>query len=248
MANQFAERIDTERLAVRLERLTHEMRQAGDTVNADKLLQLSAKARDGEIAVAFCVHFSSAKSTMINTLLGKELLPSNPIPTSANVVKIRAGEPAARVYTHHSGVLSFDPDTEMEALKQYAVDGDTVEWVEIAYPGLFMGEKASLLDTPGIDSTDAAHKIATESALHLADVVVITCHFQRGMTNKDGLKGKNIPAVHQEEFGHGMPENMGGTVHPGNPRLYHVAFDHLHDSPAQETFFFPGDPKIFRFP
>ncbi len=172
MANQVAERIDTERLAVRLERLTHEMRQAGDTVNADKLLQLSQKARDGEMAVAFCGHFSAGKSTMINTLLGKELLPSNPIPTSANVVKIRAGEPAARVYTRHSGVLSFDPDTEMEALKQYTVDGDTVEWVEIAYPGLFMGEKASLLDTPGIDSTDAAHKIATESALHLADVVV----------------------------------------------------------------------------
>ncbi|GAA3327296.1 hypothetical protein GCM10020331_066670 [Ectobacillus funiculus] len=28
-----------------------------------------------------------------------------------------------------------------------------------------------LVDTPGIDSTDDAHKLATESALHLADVI-----------------------------------------------------------------------------
>jgi hypothetical protein len=44
--------------------------------------------------------------------------------------------------------------------------------VEVRYPGTFLDEHASLLDTPGIDSTDAAHKIATESALHLADVVI----------------------------------------------------------------------------
>ncbi len=159
-------------LANRMERVAQEMRNSQDENHAAKMLQVANKLRTGEMSIAFCGHFSAGKSTMINTLLGADLLPSNPIPTSANVVKIRGGEKAARVYTKNSGVLTFDPDTEMESLKKYAVDGDTVEWVEVCYPGTFLGDKASLMDTPGIDSTDAAHKIATESALHLADVVI----------------------------------------------------------------------------
>ncbi|MCL6593012.1 MAG: dynamin family protein, partial [Alicyclobacillus sp.] len=35
-----------------------------------------------------------------------------------------------------------------------------------------------LLDTPGIDSTDAAHQAATEAALHRADVVVMVADYQ----------------------------------------------------------------------
>ncbi|WP_412679601.1 dynamin family protein [Brevibacillus choshinensis] len=163
---------DFSRLAHTWEQLAERMKQNGDTTTPAKLLQLADKTKRAELNIAFCGHFSAGKSTMINTLLGVNLLPSNPIPTSANVVKIRGGEKAARVYSMNSGVITFDPDTEMEKLKQFAVDGDTVESVEVSYPGTFLDENSSLLDTPGIDSTDAAHKIATESALHLADVVI----------------------------------------------------------------------------
>ncbi|CAI8963512.1 Dynamin family protein [Brevibacillus sp. IT-7CA2] len=163
---------DFSRLAHTWEELAEVMKSQGDETTPHKLIQLAAKTKRAELNIAFCGHFSAGKSTMINTLLGVNLLPSNPIPTSANVVKIRGGEKAARVFTMNSGVLTFDPDTEMEKLKQFAVDGDTVESVEVSYPGTFLDEYASLLDTPGIDSTDAAHKIATESALHLADVVI----------------------------------------------------------------------------
>lgn len=163
---------DFARMADLMEKAAAHMKGSGDEQTPVKLIQLADKTKRAELNIAFCGHFSAGKSTMINTLLGVKLLPSNPIPTSANVVKIRGGEKAARVYTKDSGVVTFDPDTEMEKLKQFAVDGDTVEWVEVQYPGTFLHEQASLLDTPGIDSTDAAHKIATESALHLADVVI----------------------------------------------------------------------------
>lgn len=159
-------------LVARLESIQNQMHRENDQQQSDKLTQLIDKVNTGEMSIAFCGHFSAGKSTMINTLLGAELLPSNPIPTSANVVKIKSGEPAARAYTRHHGVVTFDPTTEIDKLKKYAVDGDTIDWVEIQYQDLFLGEHASLMDTPGIDSTDAAHKIATESALHLADVVI----------------------------------------------------------------------------
>lgn len=171
-SKQLLARESYQKTAERLQRAAQLAEAAGDGVTATKLKQLAEKARTGQLVIAFCGHFSAGKSTMINTLLGRELLPSNPIPTSANVVKITSGEKAARVYTHNQEVLCFDPETEMDELKRYAVDGGTVERVEISWPDLFLGEHAALLDTPGIDSTDAAHKIATESALHLADAVV----------------------------------------------------------------------------
>lgn len=43
--------------------------------------------------------------------------------------------------------------------------------MEIAYPIPWLKRDGVLLDTPGIDSTDDAHQMATESALHLADAV-----------------------------------------------------------------------------
>lgn len=72
---------------------------AGDTGNADKMKQLIMKVNNEEFIIAFCGHFSAGKSSMINFLLGDQVLPSSPIPTSANTVKVQKGEDYAKVFT-----------------------------------------------------------------------------------------------------------------------------------------------------
>ncbi|MGV2788620.1 dynamin family protein, partial [Clostridium perfringens] len=59
---------------------------------------LIRKGTGGELTLAFCGHFSAGKSSMINALCGKKVLPSGPVPTSANVVTIRSGEPRALIH------------------------------------------------------------------------------------------------------------------------------------------------------
>ncbi len=59
----------------------------------------------------------------------------------------------------------------LEDLAAHCRNGEQIETVEITYPIPFLKDHAALLDTPGIDSTDDAHQMSTESALHLADVV-----------------------------------------------------------------------------
>src|SRR3546814_10873164 len=54
---------------------------------------------------------------------------------------------------------------------EYCANGENIESVEIHYPVHLLGDNVTILDTPGIDSTDEAHLMSTESALHLADVV-----------------------------------------------------------------------------
>jgi len=144
---------------------------AGDLKHSAQLKELSSKLADGRLTVALCGHFSAGKSTLINRLCGAKLLPSSPIPTSANVVSIRGGAYAhADVETLRNGV-KVKAEVPIEELDRYCVDGEQYTSVSIVYPSERLGDHTILLDTPGIDSTDDAHRMATESALHLADVV-----------------------------------------------------------------------------
>ncbi|GAB7053353.1 hypothetical protein JCM16163A_00980 [Paenibacillus sp. YK5] len=155
--------------------LLTQVEQAGDQENGRKFKQLLAKAESGRLHLAFCGHFSAGKSSLINKLCGHTLLPSSPIPTSANIVSIVDGEAGARVIYRHE---SLDGDgaakveqVPLDDLAEHCRNGEAIETVEIRYPIPFLKGHAALLDTPGIDSTDDAHQLATESALHLADVV-----------------------------------------------------------------------------
>jgi len=186
-------------IADRLQKIRHHLVEQDDRENALKLQELQDKWLNGEFVLAFCGHFSAGKSTMINTLMGREILPSSPIPTSANVVLIKTGESKAIAYFQDQAPRTFDYVGDLERLKEYCKDGDAVTRVEISCPNDFLVNNARLMDTPGIDSTDAAHKVATESAMHLADVVVYMMdynhvqseiNFQFTKTLKD--KGKTL--------------------------------------------------------
>lgn len=141
-----------------------------DAQAAGNLALLLAKVRAEPCTIAFCGHFSAGKSTLINTLAGAPVLPASPIPTSANRVTIRHGNPGATVQFKEKAPLEL-PTDELNRLSSYCVDGDQVEAVAVRYPLQHVPESLWLMDTPGIDSTDDAHRVATESALYLADVV-----------------------------------------------------------------------------
>ncbi|NOU97502.1 hypothetical protein GC093_30395, partial [Paenibacillus sp. LMG 31456] len=157
-----------------IRKLLGKVLDAGDPENGKKLEQLLQKSESGNLYIAFCGHFSAGKSSLINKLCGHQLLPSSPIPTSANIVSISNGEAVAKVV--HRDVKGTDQSAKiqmvpLEELAAYCKDGEAIETINLQYPIPFLGSNTALLDTPGIDSTDDAHQLATESALHLADVV-----------------------------------------------------------------------------
>lgn len=156
----------------RLAALYLELQEKGDNDNAEKIKQLVEKVKNKEFMIAFCGHFSAGKSTMMNHFMGKEVLPSSPIPTSANLVKIKKGKSYARVYYKEADPVEFPAPYDFEVVKNFAKDGENIISLEISDEDLSLPEGVSIMDTPGIDSTDDAHRISTESALHLADIVL----------------------------------------------------------------------------
>ncbi|MBH8609244.1 dynamin family protein [Thermoactinomyces sp. CICC 10521] len=157
--------------AQRLARLEREFERSGDEERRLKGIDLLRKTVQGEWSIAFCGHFSAGKSTLLNHLLGEDLLPTSPIPTSANVVKITAGENRVKLFLSDGRIHAYDGTYTDQELKDLCKNGEEILAVHIQRQTNRLPAKVALMDTPGIDSTDAAHERATRSSLHLADVI-----------------------------------------------------------------------------
>lgn len=140
--------------------------------NMERVVQLAHKLQAGEYGIAFAGHFSAGKSRMINNLLGENLLPSSPIPTSANLVRVHKGEEYARVFFKTGKPRKYLAPYDYDMLRGYCRDGDQIAEIELSRADLILPEQVVVMDTPGIDSADDAHRAATEAALHLADVIL----------------------------------------------------------------------------
>ncbi|WP_408006149.1 dynamin family protein [Pseudalkalibacillus sp. A8] len=137
-----------------------------------KVKELANKSYQNELTIAFCGHFSAGKSSMINLLMGSDLLPSSPIPTSANIVAIKNGEPHVLITDQDGNKISYSGELDISQVKRASKNGEEVKTVEIYKYHPFLENETVVMDTPGIDSVDDAHRISTESMLHLADVIV----------------------------------------------------------------------------
>ncbi|WP_242217494.1 dynamin family protein [Bacillus cereus group sp. BfR-BA-01380] len=148
-----------------------EWQKKGDIEHSEKLLEVIRKYKEEQLMIAFCGHFSAGKSTMMNYLYKDQLLPTSPIPTSANVVKIEKGQNRVVVILKSGQKYEYDGMYTAEELKELCKNGDEVIGIHIYRTDAPLPEDVVLVDTPGIDSTDDAHQLATESTLHLADVI-----------------------------------------------------------------------------
>ncbi|GIO83384.1 hypothetical protein J25TS5_03160 [Paenibacillus faecis] len=144
--------------------------EQGDRIARNELFDLKEKLASGRLTIAFCGHFSAGKSSLINTLCGKTVLPAGPLPTTANVASLQNGAPKALLIpSPNSG--SHPVEIPLDQLAPYCRDGTAYERVSLWDDIPLLGEHGVLLDTPGVDSGEESHAAATNSALHLADVV-----------------------------------------------------------------------------
>ncbi len=171
-----------------------------DAQTAEKAGQLARKISRDEFTIAFCGHFSAGKSSMVNKIIGEDLLPSSPIPTSANLVKIKAGEDYAKVYFKEGNPRLYPAPYDYERVKQYCRDGGQIHSIEISKPGTILPENIAVMDTPGIDSADDAHRISTESALHLSDLIFYVMDYNHVQSELNFLFTKELAAAGKEIY------------------------------------------------
>ena len=170
--------MDKQSLLRRAARFETLFEKHGDHERAAKVSLFAKKLIAGQYTIGFAGHFSAGKSSMINALTDEQLLPTSPIPTSANIVNVqKSDEDYVILHRMEGEALKYEGDDFAEAIKAFGKDGENVARIDIGHTKSRLPKGVTVMDTPGVDSTDEAHALSTESSLHLSDLVFYTMDY-----------------------------------------------------------------------
>ena len=160
--------------------------------NADSNVSNTLKKIDTETFNLVIVgEFSRGKSTFVNALLGRRILPASKNPTTAVISKIVYGEePAFKIFYKDGETPQTmdekdfikltappEPDESDEfSVKEYAEAQQklsSIDYAKISYPLSFCRDGVEVVDTPGTNDLNVGRMEITFGYLRQADAVVL---------------------------------------------------------------------------
>lgn len=157
--------------------LTEQESAGGNPSLREKLIGLEQKLAAGQLYIAALGQMKRGKSSIINALLGADVLPTGVLPATAIITEIRYGATPEAVVVYATGGMK--ENVPLEALADYITEGGNPEnkkqvgSIKIAYPSPFLENGVVLIDTPGIGSTHVHNTQTTESYLEKIDAGIV---------------------------------------------------------------------------
>lgn len=148
---------------------------------SDNLHALRQRLEDDQFRLVVVGMFSRGKSTFVDALLGKRLLPTSKKPTTAVISKITYNE-VPEYYLHYKDdVTKKLEEDEFFNLTASNVENDTsveskierIDFAEVKYPLSFCENGVELVDTPGTNDLNQARVEITYQYLDKADAVIM---------------------------------------------------------------------------
>jgi hypothetical protein len=127
--------------------------------------------------IAVLAPFNFGKSTLINALLGKEIMPAKMVRTTGTVIRIKYGKTLTATIILKSGEVIRSSDTEI--LKEFAVlnmkgqPREDIVSVEVFYPHPFLKNGVELLDLPGTNDREEQDALVRDQLLQVDLVIQI---------------------------------------------------------------------------
>ena len=134
----------------------------------------------GEFNLAVCGKVKNGKSSLINALIGRELLPVCTDVATSRVFKISHSQEEKFYVVYGNGNRKEISQQELATYGSQAVinkEGEaeienTISYIQVFTPMDFLPEGVSLIDTPGIGSTYPHHTAITKQYIRQADAVL----------------------------------------------------------------------------
>lgn len=145
------------------------------------LVELEKKMDSKTFNVGIMGEFKRGKSTVINALLGQEIVPADVIPTSATLNYIRYGSSPSAIVRFKDGTEKEIGVNELEAYvtkltAEYASVAENVESSVVSYPCPFCQNDVQIIDTPGLNDDERMEKVATEVIPSLDAIIFVLVH------------------------------------------------------------------------
>lgn len=154
--------------------------QIADDIGADRLSAdartLAERVVEGRFYVACLGQFKRGKSTLLNALVERALLPAAILPVTAVPTVLRYGVEVRIRVRFTNGTSAEVPVSELESYVSEELNPENtrlVEIVDVFVPSLLLANGMCLVDTPGIGSVFAANTAATHAFIPHVDVALV---------------------------------------------------------------------------
>lgn len=183
---------EKQQLNSQLSQLTFVLKELELQQEITKVHNMKEQLANDQFLLAVVGEFSRGKSTFINALLGKKLLPSSAKPTTTILNTIRySEEPFIELLFHDEKKpnktiseqefaklvapkepIPGDPDSQQE-YEQAVEYLQSIKLADIGHPLSFSKEGVTIIDTPGTNDLDAAREQITNNLIPKSDAVIL---------------------------------------------------------------------------
>ncbi len=145
-------------------------------------------SNDKTIYVAVLGQFKSGKSSLVNSLIGINLLPVGVVPVTAIVTRLRFGLQPRLIIQFLNGK---ETSTAIDELSQYVTEKLNPENIKqvaqaiVEHPALEPFKNVSLVDTPGLGSLYRHNSETTQQWLPFTGVAIISISAERPLSEED---------------------------------------------------------------
>lgn len=138
----------------------------------DRILQVREKLESPELQVSIVGRFKSGKSTLINAILGDDLLPYDVLPCTACEVYIRyADQPTYLIQDEGDSLRSVGRDQLRDHVTAFG--DDLAKRAEICVPHPLLKQGICLVDTPGFEDVNQTRSEVVFGVLPESDAIVM---------------------------------------------------------------------------
>ena len=162
--------------ASRLLRLVELAQELGAEPVAEEARELAARVSEGRFYVACVGQFKRGKSTLLNALVGHEVVPTGFVPVTAVPTVIRFGD------VLHARIRMRDgswQDVAMSDLKDYVTEElnpenrKHVDGAEVFVPSPLLSSGMCFVDTPGLGSVFTGNTATTQAFIPHIDAALV---------------------------------------------------------------------------
>ncbi|HTV47939.1 MAG TPA: dynamin family protein [Phycisphaerae bacterium] len=167
---------DKQAVARYVRAIEHHLKQLDAQDDAAVCHELMVKLAEDRFTLAVVGQFKRGKSSILNAIIGREILPTGVLPLTSVITILRFG-PKERLMISRQG-WSMEEEAPVSALQQYVTEeGNSgnrqgIKAVHVEFPSPFLRGGLELVDTPGIGSAIEANTATTYAFVPQCDAIL----------------------------------------------------------------------------